>query len=71
LVTLIVAGSVALRKNIAAAMPGFHFFLPSRVSRLRFAIDTSPKSMCTGHALLRQQSPSPGAKRILATRRAE
>ena len=46
-----VAGSVALRKNIAAAVPGFHFFFPSRESRLRIAIDTSPKSMSTGQGL--------------------
>ena len=47
--SLIVAGSVALRKNIAAAVPGLNFFLPCWRSRLRIAIDTSPKSMSTGH----------------------
>ncbi len=49
--SLIVVGSVALRKNIAAAVPGLNFFLPSRRSRLRIAIETSPKSMSTGHGL--------------------
>ena len=46
--SLIVAGSVAFRKNIAAAVPALNFFRPSRRSRLRIAIDTSPKSMSTG-----------------------
>ena len=43
-----VAGSVALSMNIAAAVPGFHFFFPDRVSSSRIAIETSPKSMSTG-----------------------
>src|SRR6185295_4270134 len=37
--------------NIDAAVPGLNFFLPSRRNRLRIAIDTSPKSMSTGHGL--------------------
>ena len=43
------AGSVAFRKNIDAAVPGLNFLCPPRRRRLRIAIDTSPKSMSTGH----------------------
>ena len=49
LASLIVVGSVALRKNIAAAVAGRNGRLPSWRSRLRIAIETSPKSMSTGH----------------------
>ena len=34
---------------VAAAVPGLNLRLCSRDSRLRIAIDTSPKSMSTGH----------------------
>ena len=47
--TLIVSGLVALRKNIAAALAGRKLFWPILRSRLRMFIDTSPKSMSTGH----------------------
>ena len=47
-ISLMVAGSLALRKAIAAAVPGFHFFLPWLRRKLRMAIETSPKSMSTG-----------------------
>ena len=43
-----VSGLVALRKNIAAALPGLKLFLPILRNRLRMFIDTSPKSMSTG-----------------------
>ena len=32
-----------------AAVPGLNFFLPCRRRKLRIAIETSPKSMSTGH----------------------
>ena len=48
-VALMVSGSLAFRKNIAAALPALNFFLPILRSRLRMFIDTSPKSMSTGH----------------------
>ena len=48
--SLIVCGLVALRKNIAAALPGRRRFLPILRSRLRMFMLTSPKSMSTGHA---------------------
>ena len=35
--------------DLDAAAPGRHFFLPALRRRLRIAIDTSPKSMSTGH----------------------
>src|SRR6188768_2655250 len=44
-----VCGLVALRKNIAAALPGRKLFCPILRSRLRMFIDTSPKSIFTGH----------------------
>ncbi len=47
-IALIVDGSVTVRNAIAAAVPGLNLRLPSRRSRLRIAIDTSPKSMSTG-----------------------
>src|SRR5512139_1600484 len=47
-----VAGSVALRKAIDAQVPGLNFFLPCLRSRLRMAIETSPKSMSTGQGFL-------------------
>src|SRR5450830_1887098 len=46
-----VAGSVALRKNIDAALPGLKLFLSILRSRLRMFIDTSPKSILTGHGV--------------------
>src|SRR5471032_2431702 len=46
-----VAGSVAFRKNIDAALPGLKLFLSILRSRLRMFIDTSPKSMLTGHGV--------------------
>src|SRR5437868_13583472 len=46
-----VAGSVALRKNIAADLPGLNDFLSILRSKLRMFIDTSPKSMLTGHGV--------------------
>ena len=48
-VALMVSGSVALRKNIAAALPGLNFLRPIVRNRLRMFIETSPKSMSTGH----------------------
>src|SRR5471032_174364 len=50
-VALMVAGSVALRKNIAADLPGLKLFLSILRSRLRMFIDTSPKSMLTGQGV--------------------
>src|SRR5678816_3892925 len=49
--TLIVSGEVALRNIIAALLAGRNRFLPILRSRLRIAIETSPKSMSTGHGL--------------------
>src|SRR4051812_9760350 len=46
---LIVSGFVALSMNIAAALAGRKLFCPILRSRLRMFIDTSPKSMFTGH----------------------
>src|SRR5476651_1346638 len=46
-----VAGSVALRKNIDAALPGLKLFLSILRSRLRMFIDTSPKSILTGQGV--------------------
>src|SRR5712692_5687006 len=46
-----VAGSVAFRKNIDAAVPGLNDFLSILRSRLRMFIDTSPKSISTGHGV--------------------
>src|SRR4051794_31182918 len=46
-----VAGSVAFRKNIDAAVPGLNFFCPILRSKLRMFIDTSPKSISTGHGV--------------------
>ena len=45
---LMVAGSVAFRKAIDAAVPGLNLRLPCLRSALRIAIETSPKSMSTG-----------------------
>ena len=42
-------GFVAFRKAIAAALPGRKLFCPILRSRLRMFIDTSPKSIFTGH----------------------
>jgi hypothetical protein len=50
-VSLIVSGLVAFKKNIDAAVPALKRFLPMRPSRLRIAIDTSPKSILTGHGV--------------------
>ena len=50
-VALMTRGSVAFRKNIAAALPGRNDFLPILRSRLRMAIVTSPKSILTGQGL--------------------
>src|SRR5471032_3050769 len=50
-VALMVAGSVALRKNIAADLPGLKLFLSILRSKLRMFIDTSPKSMLTGQSV--------------------
>ena len=50
-ISLIVSGLVALRNNIAAALPGLKLFWPILRSRLRMVIDTSPKSMSTGHGV--------------------
>ena len=47
-ISLMVSGLVALRKNIAAALPGRKLFCPILRSRLRMFIDTSPKSIFTG-----------------------
>ena len=44
-----VCGLVALSMNIAAALPGRKLFCPILRSRLRMFIDTSPKSIFTGH----------------------
>ena len=46
-----VAGSVAFKKNIDAAVPGLKDFLSILRSRLRMFIETSPKSMLTGHGV--------------------
>ncbi|MNY31742.1 hypothetical protein D3C86_1659170 [compost metagenome] len=48
---LMVCGLVAFRKNIAAALPGRKLFWPILRSRLRMFIDTSPKSIFTGHGV--------------------
>ena len=48
---LIVLGLVAFRKNIEAAVPGLKRFWPILRSRLRIAIETSPKSMSTGQGV--------------------
>src|SRR6478672_5479885 len=50
-VALMVAGSVALRKNIQAAVPGLKDFLSILRSRVRMFIDTSPKSILTGQGV--------------------
>ena len=46
-----VVGSVAFRKNMAAALAGLKLLLSILRSRLRMFIDTSPKSMLTGHGV--------------------
>src|SRR4051812_21837988 len=46
-----VAGSVALMKNIDAADAGLNDFLPILRNRLRMFIDTSPKSISTGQGV--------------------
>ena len=43
------SGLVALSISMAAALPGRKLFWPILRSRLRMFIDTSPKSMFTGH----------------------
>src|SRR5450830_237886 len=48
---LMVVGSVAFRKNMAAALAGLKLFLSILRSRLRMFIDTSPKSMLTGQGV--------------------
>src|SRR6185369_3787998 len=50
-VALMVAGSVAFRKNMVAFLPGLNERLFILRSRLRIFIDTSPKSMLTGHGV--------------------
>ena len=50
-VALMVEGSVAFRKNIAARLPGLNERLPILRSRLRMFIETSPKSISTGQGL--------------------
>src|SRR3990167_2577124 len=45
-------GSVTLRNIIEAAVTGLNFFLPCLRRKLRIAIDTSPKSISTGHGFL-------------------
>src|SRR3972149_3621219 len=47
-----VAGSVAVRNNIDAALTGLNFFLPCLRRKLRIATDTSPKSISTGQGFL-------------------
>ena len=49
--SLMVSGFVAFRNIIASLLPGRKLFLPILPSRLRMFIDTSPKSMSTGHGL--------------------
>ena len=44
-----VSGLVALSMSMAAALPGLKLFCPILRKRLRMFIDTSPKSMLTGH----------------------
>src|SRR5450830_142867 len=46
-----VAGSVAFKKNIAAVVPGLKDFLPILRNRLRMFMETSPKSISTGHGV--------------------
>ena len=46
-----VSGLVALSMNIAAAWPGRKLLRPILRSRLRMFIETSPKSIFTGHGL--------------------
>src|ERR1700741_2943153 len=46
-----VTGSVAFRKNIEAAVPGLKLFLSILRRRLRMFMDTSPKSIFTGHGV--------------------
>ena len=46
--SLMVCGLVALSINMAAALPGRKLFCPILRSRLRIAIETSPKSIFTG-----------------------
>jgi hypothetical protein len=48
-ISLMVSGLVAFSMNIAAALPGRKLFCPILRSRLRMFIDTSPKSIFTGH----------------------
>src|SRR5450830_856382 len=43
-----VAGSLAFRNAIDAAVPGLKCFLPCSRRKLRIATDTSPKSISTG-----------------------
>src|ERR1035437_5701310 len=46
---LMVAGSLAFKKNIITAEPGLNDFLPILRTGLRMFIETSPKSISTGH----------------------
>ena len=50
-VALMVAGSFALRKNMALAVPGLNDLRPMRRSSARMFMDTSPKSMSTGQGV--------------------
>src|SRR6202007_2192419 len=50
-VALMVVGSVALRKNMPAAVLGLKLFLFILRSRLRMFIDTSQKSILTGQGV--------------------
>ena len=50
-ISLMVSGLVALRNIIAILLAGLKRFFPILRSRLRMFIDTSPKSMSTGHGL--------------------
>ena len=49
--SLMVCGFVAFKKNIAAAVPRLKRFFPMRRSTSRISMDTSPKSMSTGHGV--------------------
>ena len=48
---LMVAGSLALRKNMADVVPGLKDFLSILRSKLRIFIETSPKSISTGQGV--------------------
>jgi len=48
---LMVCGLVAFKKNMAAALPGRNDFFPILRKRLRMFMETSPKSILTGHGV--------------------